>query len=169
MSHLYEAYILSKTVHVLFAATWLGALAYASFVLAPTMARAPATIQREMGAMLLPKVPRVSNIVGGFTLLSGLVTLFLVQHGNWEAMENTRGRLITFALIINLAVLFLVNLSDRPTIRRIGKLMQEHEGGPPSMQLVIYLKKLAVSRTIALVSVAVAVVVMVWANTGTPF
>ena len=130
-----RVYAALKLIHVLLAAAWVGAGILSNLVLMPVLARATPMTRREVMGAFSPRMLRFSNMVGGLTLLSGLVLLIpaLDARGlTWGGLtDDPWGRFIAFGLIMNLLALYLVNFAIRPTARVMGKLQQELPPHPP--------------------------------------
>ncbi|MGH2628283.1 MAG: hypothetical protein ACRDHY_16715 [Anaerolineales bacterium] len=158
-----------NVLHVLVAATWVGAAVYGQVVMGPLMAKLTPLARREVGAIGMPAGLKFGNAMGGFTLLTGLVLLhgFLEVRGlTWGTFySDPWGKYVAFALIMNLLVLYLINFSVRPTLRALAKLMPEVDPEQPPPPNVVFLqRRLVFTSRLGVALLLLAAVVMVTAN-----
>lgn len=155
----------AKIVHVLVAATWMGYAISMNVFIAPKLRKLPPNIAGPVMGTLGPAGLKAGNILGGLTLLTGPLVLYL-QAGALD-FSGGRGRLLLAALLINLTALLLLNYAIRPTMKRLGELAKESRPGePPSLLMMVLQKRLAINGAMMLLLIVSVAVMMVLVDQG---
>jgi hypothetical protein len=154
-----------KVTHVLLAAAWVGQSVFMNAVVVPQLLQSTPGTRREFMGRLMPIGIRYGNIVGGLTLLSGLLLVYAMR-GSFK-LDGTWGKLVTFAFVGNLAILFLLNLTMKPTLKRMAKFQSEVKDAtaPPPPQVMFLQRRLMITSSTMLLIVVTVLAVMVMANT----
>jgi hypothetical protein len=158
----------AKFLHVMLAASWLGLVAVHAVLVAPLLHASTPSTRREFAGRFMPVAIRWGNILGGFTLLTGLAVAYLATGS--LRLGGTWGRLIAVALLLNLAVLYLLNIAVRRSWRAIrAGTEREPPELPPPARIAFLEKRVAVNIWLMLGLLAAAAFAMVLANvTGRP-
>ena len=118
-------YAVTKFFHVLAASLWIGAGVYNVFVVQRILATAAPASRKDLGGRLFAASMRYVNAMGSLTILSGFVLVSLHPHG-WNGLRDSLwGKMVIAAIILSLAVLYLVNFAVRPTMKAVGKLQAQ--------------------------------------------
>jgi hypothetical protein len=163
----FEGYVVTKILHVFLAVAWIGGVLYQQVLVGPVLQKASEEARAEVMAHLMPLSLRYNNAVGGFTLLTGIALVSMHPNYGWGALlEVFWGRLVAFALIGTLAILYLINVAMRPTLRVIQEKMKDAAEGELGAGQVVQImqKRLAFSSRLALIIGLAVLVAMVVAN-----
>ena len=159
------AYLVTKILHVTFASMWVGGGLLNLVVVQPALLKAlPGTRQEAMGRLSTPLF-RYNATVGGLVLASGLLLVSLHPYG-WDGLTETPwGRLVLFALIVNIAVLYLAGTSVRATLKVMAKVaLAAKPGDEPPMNLRFLQTRLRFTTLLMNGLVLLVLFVMVFAN-----
>lgn len=174
----YEGYVVTKMLHVFFAVAWLGGALLWNVLVVPQLQKlGPPAGPQAMFAMFEPFL-KYGNAMGGLTVLTGLGLVSMhPSSGGWGALLDTLwGRLVAFAIIGSLAMLYLINVAIAPTARKIMEVMKDMPAPPadrtddapppppPGIQLLQ--KRLVFSGRLVLIIGLIVLVAMVAANSS---
>lgn len=156
-----------KIVHVLFAAAWVGANLFLNYVVLRHLAESAAATRREFSGRILPDTIRYFNIAGGFTLLSGAFLVYAQSDG--FLVTGRRGALLAFALIGNVAALYLLNFSVRPSVRAIENAQAGADpAAAPSPGVLFLQRRVRWTSALMLAVLVVVLATMVVASSIAP-
>lgn len=157
---------LVKVLHVLLAASWVGAAIYSLSTLKPVMMALAPSARGELMGRMMPASIRYYNIVGGLTILSGLALVYVMRDG-FSGLDDSWGRMVMAGLLISVAVLAISGLAIKRSFRRLGEAMKDaRPGEPPSMMAQILQKRIAIAQMGNTLLLVLAMVFMVAANVG---
>lgn len=157
------AVVVLKTLHVLVASTWVGGTAVMNLVVFPQLRKASPAARGEVLGRLGKAGVRFGNVVGGLTILTG-AALAYAMTGSFR-LEGAWGRLVAVALLLALAVLYLLDFAIRPSLKMIEVLAKDVRPNEPlPLRLVFLQKRVAVTGAMGLTLLVLALVVMVAAN-----
>ncbi|MBI2076823.1 MAG: hypothetical protein HYT80_00420 [Euryarchaeota archaeon] len=159
------AYLATKILHVTLASMWVGGGLLNLLVLQPVLLKAlPGTRQEVMGR-LAPPLFRYNSIVGGLVLASGALLVTLHPNG-WDGLTKTPwGRVVLFAIIVTVAVLYLAGTSVRATMKVMAKVVAATKPGEePPMNLRFLQARLRFTTFLMNGLVLLVLFVMVFAN-----
>ena len=118
-------------LHVFFGIFWFGAVLYADFVLVPALNTLPLDRQREFGTALSRQVLRVIPIVGGLTILLGIIRgIFFSGINSLNALTTTYGVTWLVALVAAIATYLWGDRVIRPDLERLMALPDAEAIGP---------------------------------------
>jgi hypothetical protein len=86
-----EIYLLSRVVHVVFGAFWMGVVVFAAFYLMPSVAEAGPDGAKVMGGLVRRKYLAVVPIVAVTNLVSGFWLYYRFTAGFDPGLSGTRG------------------------------------------------------------------------------
>lgn len=158
-----ELYTVVKFFHVIFAATWVGTGIYSGAVMGPAIMQSTPSTRREFMGRIAPVNMKWNNMMGGFTILTGLATWYLQRDA--FTTDDLWSRLVVFSLIGALALLYLLNFALRPTLRAMEKVMTNtppNEPPPPNLRFLQ--KRMAVTSGLMLLILVMVLAAMVAAN-----
>jgi len=164
----FEGYVVTKILHVFLAVAWIGAALYQQILVQPVLGAVDPAARRQVAGRLMPQSIRYNNIVGGLTVLTGIGLVSMHPEYGWSDLLTTFwGRLVSFSLVGALAMLYLLNVAIRPTLRTLQDKMGElREGEEPSAGLQLLQKRLVFSGRLALIIGLIVLAAMVVANTA---
>jgi hypothetical protein len=161
-------YAAAKFAHVALAASWLGLVAVHALIVAPLLRASTPATRREFAGRFMAAALRWGNILGGLTFLTGVVVTYMAA-GNLR-FQGDWGRYVAFALVVNLAVLYLLNIVVARSWRAVVALTErERPDLPPPARAVFLERRMIVNLWFSLFLLAFAAFSMVLADlTGRP-
>lgn len=159
------AYALVKFIHVLSAALWIGAGVYNVFVTQRLLATAAPETRRDFGARMMVATMKYINAVGGLTILSGFVLLYLHPHPMGSLTGSLWGKLVLAGILLSFAVLYLVNFAIRPTLKAIGKITAQLPADlPPPANVRFLMARVRITGIFNVVLIVTTFGLMIGAN-----
>jgi len=159
------AYALLKFIHVLSAALWIGAGVFNVFVIQRLLATAAPDTRRDFGARVFTASMKYLNAVGGVTVLSGFVLLYLHPHGMAGLTGSLWGKMVLAGMILSFAVLYLINFAIRPTMRAIAKISAQMPSDMPMpANLRFLMARIRITSIINILLLGVTFGLMIGAN-----
>jgi hypothetical protein len=110
-------------LHVFFGIFWFGAVLYTDFILVPALSTLSLDRQRDVGAALGRRAVRVIPIVGGLTILLGIVRgVFFSSINSLDALTTTYGLTWLVALVAAIATYAWGDRVIRPDLERLSAM-----------------------------------------------
>lgn len=162
---LHVLYTATKALHILLAVMWLGGALFNLLVVQRALREATPSTRREVTGRIFPAMSRYFNLVGGLTLLSGALLLYLHPHGTAGLTRDLFGKLIVFGAVATVAVLYLAATSIRATWKGIQKALATLPPGeevPGNVRFLLL--RLQVTNGLMVALLLVVFITMVWAN-----
>ena len=161
-----------RTLHVLLAATWLGATAFASLLLLPAVTEAGAAGGQVMIGLHRKGFPAFFAAVGGITILTGIYLFWQFTGGFEPAISGSHANIAfsvgglagLIALIIGGAV---VGRSSKKVVEALEQAAKTADAGQKATLMMTakeLTRKMTTSGTVVLVCQVVALILMATAH-----
>jgi uncharacterized membrane protein len=125
------ALFIIQWLHVFFGIFWFGAVLYADFILVPALNTLSLDRQREVAAALGRQVVRVIPIVGGLTILLGIIRgVSFSSINSLDALTTTYGLTWLVALVAAIATYLWGDRVIRPDLQRLSAMPDAEAIGP---------------------------------------
>jgi len=158
-------YAVTKFVHVLAAALWIGAGVFNVFVIQRLLATAAPETRRDFGARTFVATMKYLNAMGGLTIASGFVLLYRHPNPMSGLTSSTWGKLVLAGILLSFAVLYLINFAIRPTMKAIGKITAQLPADlPPPVNVRFLLARVRITSIFNVVLMVATFGLMIGAN-----
>ncbi len=149
-------------LHIVFAIAWLGGGLHFGFILGPRLRTLSPPATMEFVARVGPSTTRYAEIVGGMTILFGLILLYIYFGGDYTKWPLSLEIGFTLGFIAFLMGPLVVAPAFFGKASDIAKeFMKSPQQGPPPAEFRALLKKGGISSTIATALLLITAVFMV--------
>jgi len=131
-------------LHLIFATTWLGTDFYFNFVVTPKLRTLEPSILGDVTTSLRRVTTPLLTVSAILTIVTGLVMMVQLHAKHPGSFSSTRwGTSLLIGAVFSLLVLALAGVVDRPTSKKLGRLVESFKGRAATAEETVEMSRLS--------------------------
>lgn len=131
-------------LHLIFATTWLGTDFYFNFVVTPKLRTLEPSLLGNVSTSLRRVTTPLLAASAILTIVTGVVMMAQLHAQHPGTFSSTRwGTSLLIGAVFSLLVLALAAAVDRPTSKKLGRLVESFEGSAPTAEQTAEMSRLS--------------------------
>ena len=115
-------YIITRWIHIVFAAGWFGEVVVINFVLIPALSKLDRETREKVVTNLFPKIFNLASVLSLTALVSGYTLFWMLTDGDWHYFFNNgiRGKALLLGMSLGTLLVFFHFFIENQMAKKIG-------------------------------------------------